>query len=278
MSLAPPIDFPLEEILRRVVAIQKGSKIISTAAIELQRRVRVTDAISDEDERLLMKNCDMEIGNMLIDMIESYFPNDSISCAEFQDRDSSELYRWVVDPIDGAMNFIRGLPLFAISIGIQHREKNVAGIVILPALGDVYIATLGGAATKNGEKLQVSKTDSLANAVLVFSFPTQRKNILNELITDLTAIATYGRSIRRTGSVVLDLCWLAEGMIDGLWDKSISHYDSSATSVILKEAGGSITDFEGKAFVTGQSEIVASNTSIHKPLVRALSQSTLNRN
>ena len=136
MSIAPPIDFPIEEILRRVVTLQKSVRIIITATKELQKKIRINEIISDEDEKELMKNCDIEIGNILIDMINSYFPNDSISCAEFEDHNDSEAFRWVVDPIDGAMNFVRGLPLYAVSIGIQHREKNVAGIVILPALNN----------------------------------------------------------------------------------------------------------------------------------------------
>ena len=278
MSIAPPIDFPIDEVLKRVVAIQKSARLIATAAMELQKKIKITEDISDSDERLLMQKADHEIGDFLVNIIESYFPKDSILCENILNRNSTSDFRWVLDPVDGTMNFVRGIPLFATSIGIEHREKSVAGVVILPALGDVYIATYGSGATKNGTKLQVSKTATMQNAVLMFSFPTRRKQIINELINDLTTIATYGRSIRRTGSIVLDLCWLAEGLIDGLWDKSTPHYDTAATSVILKEAGGSITDFKGNAFLEGQSEVVATNSVIHKQLIQALGQNSLNRN
>lgn len=278
MNVAPPIDFPLEEVLKRVVTIQKSAKLFIKSAIELQKKLKITRDITDEDEIKLMEKADHEMGDMIINIIESYFPLDSLICEGVIDRKSTGQFRWVLDPVDGTMNFVRGIPLYAISIGIEHRETPVAGVVIIPALGDVYVATLGGGATKNGEKLTVSQTSMLGNAVLMFSFPTRRKRIMNELINDLTTIATYGRSIRRSGSIVLDLCWLAEGLIDGLWDKSTPLYDTSATSVILKEAGGSITDFKGNVFLPGQSEVVASNAVIHKQLIKALSQNSQNRN
>ncbi|MCE9501580.1 MAG: inositol monophosphatase [Leptospira sp.] len=268
--LSPNLEFPIDETHRRVAYIKSKISQISEAAIKLQKDLRTGRAITDSEEKERMLKSDLAIEDILIKNIQKNFPEDLILSEEAGHLPGTGNFRWVIDPVDGSMNFVRGLPLYAISIGIEYRESSVAGIVVLPAFNDVYIAILGEGASKNGVPISVSLTDKLSNAMLITSFPTNRKEVIGELMSELSAFVASGRSIRRTGSVVLDMCWVSEGLIDGLWEKGIKIWDTSATSVILHEAGGKLTDLNGVAFLSGQSEILASNGHLHKQVLEVL--------
>ncbi|TGK07142.1 inositol monophosphatase [Leptospira semungkisensis] len=269
-SLAPPIDFPLEEVKKRVKSVQSVSGLILESARKLQKEIRVFGIVSDSEEKDRITKADELMGKFLIDFIRQNFPNDSIISEDYFRYEGSNSFRWVLDPIDGSMNFVRGIPLYCVSVGLEHRETPVAGVVFAPELDTRYSAILSQGAFKNGLRIDVSNTDALARSLLVSSFPTNRKEILNEVISDITAFISCGRSMRRTGSFVLDTCWVAEGVLDGIWEKGVKLWDTVASSVILTEAGGKLTDFQGKHFLSGQAEVVASNGKIHKQIIDIL--------
>ncbi len=268
--VSPNMEFPVDETHRRLTYLLQCAKFFMEQALKLQAELRVRSLISDHEERELMRQADLRMEKILLDTIQKNFPEDSILSEEAGFTQGKGNFRWVVDPIDGSMNFIRGIPLFAISIGIEHRDSPVSGMVLLPSFDTVYSAIFGEGAFKNGNRISVSRTEELQHSLIVSSFPTNRKDVLSELMSEIAAFIASGRSIRRTGSVVLDICWLAEGVMDGLWEKDIKIWDTSAASVILKEAGGQITNFRGENFLSGQTEIVCSNGIIHKQIVEIL--------
>ncbi|PJZ71056.1 inositol monophosphatase [Leptospira perolatii] len=270
MDLAPPIDFPLDEVKKRIKSIQSIAGLVVDSAQKLQKELRVFGLVSESEEKDRIHKADELMGKFLVDFLRQNFPNDSIISEDHFRYDGSNPFRWVLDPIDGSMNFVRGIPLYSISIGLEHRETPVAGMVFAPGLDTRYSAILSQGAFKNGLRIDVSNTDALARSLLVSSFPTNRKEIMNEVIADITAFISCGRSMRRTGSFVLDTCWVAEGVLDGIWEKGVKLWDTVASSVILTEAGGKLTDFQGKRFLSGQAEVVASNGRIHSQIIDIL--------
>ncbi|WCL49555.1 inositol monophosphatase family protein [Leptospira sp. GIMC2001] len=269
------IEFPMDQTQRRVEVIKANSPGFMLAARKLQKELRLFRAKNDQEEKDHINSSDRMMGDFLMDFFIKSFPKDSIVMEDKEAIQGSTGFKWVIDPIDGSMNFVRGLPMYAISIGLEYREGPVAGVVLVPCLEDIYSAILGEGATKNGDTIFPSSTTELSRSIFAPNLPSHRAKQINEIMSDLTALVTYARSIRRSGSVVLDLCWIAEGCLDGLWEKSVKHWDLCATSVILNEAGGKITDYDGKHYWNGLPEIVATNSFLHEPILEVLKNARL---
>lgn len=264
------IDFPIDETQKRIEIIKVNAPGFMLFARNLQKELRLFQSRTDAEERERIQSSDRKMGDFLIQYLQKAFPSDSIVMEEQDDVAGKTGFRWVVDPIDGSMNFVRGLPLYSVSIGLEYREGPVAGVVMVPVLEDVYSAIYGEGAYKNGESILTSTTQELSRAIFTPNLPSNRAHEIHEIMADLTALMTYARSIRRSGSVVLDLCWIAEGCLDGLWEKNVKHWDLCATSVILGEAGGKITDYQGKHYWNGLPEIVGTNGFLHDSILDVL--------
>lgn len=270
MSTSGTIDFPIDQVQRRIEVIKANSPGFMLFARKLQKELRLFHSKTDQEEKERINKSDQLMGNFLLDFFQKAFPKDSILMEDQQSVDGPTGFRWVVDPIDGSMNFVRGLPMFAVSIGLEYREGPVAGVVLIPSLEDVYAAILGEGATKNGDTIFTSSISDLGRSIFTPNLPTKRAQNIHEIMADLTALLTYARSIRRSGSLVQDLCWIAEGCLDGIWEKSVQHWDICAASVILAEAGGKITDYHGKHYWNGLPEIVATNGFLHNSILEVL--------
>jgi myo-inositol-1(or 4)-monophosphatase len=266
------IDFPIDETQRRIEIIRANSPGFMLFARKLQKELRLFQSKTDAEEKERINRSDLLMGNFLLDFLVKAFPQDSILMEAQNETFGKSGFRWVVDPIDGSMNFVRGLPLYAVSIGLEYREGPVAGVVLIPSLEDIYSAIYGEGAFKNGESILTSSTNELSRSIFTPNLPTKRAHEIQEIMSDLTALITYARSIRRSGSVVQDLCWIAEGCLDGLWEKNIKHWDLCASSVILSEAGGKITDYQGKHYWNGLPEIVATNGFLHDSILDVLNK------
>lgn len=271
--ISPEQNFPIDEIQRRIAYIYNKRFYITANAREIQNKLTFSHTLTDLEEKNILDKSDEYLGNVLIQLIMGEFPYDYVTCESCNDISGKSEYRWVIDPIDGAMNFARNIPLYSVSLGIQHRGVNVGGIVILPEFNEIYSAVYGEGAYKNNKRIKVSEVNCLERALLVSSFPNNRKFIPREMLAEVSAFVTSGRSIRRTGSVILDLCWLAEGRVDGLWDKDIKDIDMAATSVIIREAGGSLSDFQGSSVLILPGNIIATNGLIHKQIVELIKKS-----
>lgn len=272
-AVSPDLNFPLEEIEERLLFIESRINSIIDAANRIQNSLVLSETKNDSEEKKLLDTADHKMNEVLSKMIGDKFMDDSIDSEPSELKSGTNNFTWVIDPIDGSMNFLRRIPLYTVSIGLKHRDHSVAGIIILPGLRDVYKAISGYGAFKNGSTIRVSEVKDLERSLLISSFPSHRKEILRELLADLSAFVTSGRSIRRTGSITLDCCWLAEGRIDGLWEKKVNHWDLSAASVIVQEAGGRISDFNSQSVSTFPSDIVGSNGNIHNQILDVLKKS-----
>jgi myo-inositol-1(or 4)-monophosphatase len=180
-------------------------------------------------------------------------------------------WRWIVDPIDGTTNFSQRLPVFSVSLGLEHEGRLVAGVVCAPALGELFFAREGGGAwCQRGatapRRMRVSQTASLGDAVLATGFAYVRNESPNTNLDNWTRLCMASRGVRRFGSAAIDLAYVADGRFDGFWEMHLKAYDVAAGVVLIREAGGRVSDFfGGEDWLSGQS-IVATNGALHEIL------------
>jgi myo-inositol-1(or 4)-monophosphatase len=270
---SPPLHFPNDEVNYRLVHIKNSVPFLMESAWKIQEKLRINRTMSDAEEKASLDQADEFMEEHIIQLISEKFPNDFLLCEHKGLILGKNDFRWVIDAIDGSMNFLRGIPLFCISIGLQFRNSPVCGIVLVPSMGEVYHAIHGEGAYKNDDRLYVSSIQTIDRSLLISSFPTNRNSNMREIISEISAFVSTGRSIRRTGSLVLDLCWLAEGKIDGIWEKEVSVFDMTAAGLIVHEAGGSTSNYTGDHISGYPSSVIASNGYIHSQIVDVLKKS-----
>ena len=177
---------------------------------------------------------------------------------------------WIVDPLDGTTNFLHGIPQFAISIGLEREGTIVAGLVYNPANDDLFTAERGKGAFLNDRRLRVASRRRLDDAVIACGLPHYGRGDLEVGRKELAAVQEQVAGLRRFGSAALDLAWIAAGRLDGYWERNLSPWDMAAGLLLVREAGGFVTDLDGGDAVFGTGHIVAGNEAIHSALLRVL--------
>lgn len=211
-------------------------------------------------------DADKEIETIITSLLIKHFPDHSIAGEEFPARGSNNPYTWYIDPIDGTINYIRGLPGASISLGLWEDETPLVGVVSDPMSSDIYSAVRGDGAFKNGvRRLSVSSVSELAQGIGgVGRFSALAGN------PALQRVAGKIYRGRQYGGSALELCWITEKKLDLLVSERIKIYDVAASMLILTEAGGKATDWEGKPFTQAATQFAASNGKIHDELLHAL--------
>jgi myo-inositol-1(or 4)-monophosphatase len=263
------LHFPLDEVNYRLEHIRENLFNIVNTAFDIQARLKIKKNLSDTEEKIYLDQADQFMENFLVELISSKFTNDFFLCEGMGEILGKNDFRWIIDAVDGTMNFLREIPLFCISIGLQYRNTVVCGIVIVPSTKEIYYTILGQGAYKNERKISVSAISNLDRALLISSFPNKNSN-MREIISEISAFVSTGRSIRRTGSFVLDLCWIAEGKVDGVWEKDVNIFDMGAAGLLIQEADGKYTNFLGESIVSYPSSVVVSNKHIHTQILEVL--------
>ena len=180
--------------------------------------------------------------------------------------------RWIVDPLDGTTNFLHGIPHFAISIALEHFGKVVAGLVYQPINDEMYWAEKGRGAWLNGRRLRSSARRDLAQAVVATGIPHLGRGDHPEFLAILERIMPRVAGVRRFGAAALDLAYVASGRLDGFWETHLQIWDIAAGALIVREAGGYVSDFAGGSDFAHSGEIIAANDQLHGPLARLVSE------
>lgn len=221
-------------------------------------------------ERDLVTEVDRMVEDHIISQIKERWPDHDIFGEETGRTSRHSDYCWIIDPIDGTTSFFHDQPFYAVSIALEHCEEIVAGAVFAPKLGELYWAEKGSGAFVNDTPIRVSGTDTLINALFATGFACLRGNITPNNLVYLNRILPNIRDIRRFGSAAIDLCYVACGRLDGFWEMNLNPYDVAAGALILNEAGGTVTDFQGgRAFP--EKGILATNSLVHPPMLDLLS-------
>jgi myo-inositol-1(or 4)-monophosphatase len=180
-------------------------------------------------------------------------------------------HRWIVDPLDGTTNFLHSIPIFSISIALEREGELVAGLIYNPATDETFTAEKGkGAFINDRRRLRVAARSELAASVICTGVPHAGRPGHDLFLKELRAIMAASAGIRRTGSAALDLAWTATGRFDGFWERDLRPWDIAAGMVILREAGGYMSDANGKDRILEQGTIVAGNETIHAKLLKLL--------
>jgi myo-inositol-1(or 4)-monophosphatase len=183
-------------------------------------------------------------------------------------KDSNNV--WVVDPLDGTTNFLHGIPLFAISIAHVKDGEPVAGLVFNPVTDELFVAERGKGAFLHNRRLRVAARRELANCVVTCGIPHRGRGDLALFRRELSAVQEQVAGIRRTGAAALDLAWVAAGRFDAFWERNLSAWDTAAGMVLVREAGGYVTDIDGGEAILDKGSVIAGNEEIHRSLLALL--------
>jgi myo-inositol-1(or 4)-monophosphatase len=207
---------------------------------------------------------------LIRERVSKQFPSHDVLGEEQGLKDRGSEYRWYVDPLDGTTNFAHGYPVFAVSMALEHRSKNketrIAGVVYDPTRDEFFAAEKGKGALLNGKPIQVSKTAHLKECLVATGFPSHKRH-KNPNIFFYHQITLKTHGVRRAGSAALDLCNVACGRFDGFWEFNLNPWDTAAGALIVEEAGGRVSRFDGSAFELNSRETLASNGLVHDALL-----------
>jgi myo-inositol-1(or 4)-monophosphatase len=224
------------------------------------------------EARNLVSDIDRESERRIIAMIRGRYPGHGILAEESGGSAATADTLWVIDPLDGTTNFLHGLPIFCVTIGIHHRGVPVAGVVYDPNLDELFTAERGSGAYLNGRRLAVSGASTLIGSLLVTGFPYDIARNPDRAVERFNAFLMEAQGIRRLGSAALDLCYVAAGRLDGFWEVNLHPWDMAAGVVLVEEAGGKVSDFAGAPTTIHQPQVLASNGRIHDAMVRVLAR------
>ena len=214
---------------------------------------------------------DKKVEKILIEELLKARPNYSILSEEAGKISNDESFKWIIDPIDGTSNFLHGIPHFAISIGLEHNKEIICGIIYDPIKDEMFTAEKGNGAYLNNQRIRVSSRSKLKDCLIATGGPRH-----NQKERDL-ALKEYDKfsssvdiPVRKMGSASLDLAYVAAGRFDGMWQRNLNYWDIAAGIILIKEAGGFVTDFNGNDAYIEKKTILATNSRINKEMIEVL--------
>jgi myo-inositol-1(or 4)-monophosphatase len=223
----------------------------------------------------LVTEADHAAEKAIMAVIKNHFPEHQILAEETGEIIQDSNYKWIIDPIDGTVNFAHGIPLNCVSIGIEKDNNIVLAAVYNPHMNEFFFAEKGQGAFLNDKPIRVSAQTATINACLVTGFPYTYINMPNGPLEIFDRFIRKGVPVRRLGSAAIDLCWVAAGRFDGFYEHKLEPWDSAAGYLIVEEAGGKVTDFDGNLFSVYQHRILATNGKIHEEMLRVINGGNL---
>lgn len=245
-------------------ATEAGGKILQqyfNGSFQIDSKSSVNDLVTEADK---------QAETAILSAIRETFPDHYILSEEAGEISTPSNTKWIIDPLDGTVNFAHGIPLCCVSIGVEVDGEVIMGAVYNPFMNEFFLAEKGQGATLNGKPIRVSAKPELAKACLVTGFPYTWEDEKNDPITVFGRFVREGLPLRRLGSAAIDLCWVAAGRFDGFYEHKLNAWDSAAGFIIVEEAGGKVTDFSGNRFSPHQKKIIATNGIIHDELLAAV--------
>lgn len=203
----------------------------------------------------------------IIETIKADYPDHFILSEEAGEIATGSDTKWIIDPIDGTINFASGIPLCCVSIGVEQNGEMILGAVYNPFMNELFFAQKGFGASLNNKKIQVSKKTRVLNSCLVTGFPYTYLDMENGPLQVFEKLIRKGVPVRRIGSAAIDLCWVAAGRFEGFFEHSLNAWDTAAGYLIVEEAGGKVTDMKGDKYSPYQKQLVATNGLIHEELL-----------
>lgn len=229
------------------------------------RRIQYKGSSTD-----LVTEMDRAAEALILERLGEAFPDDAVLAEETGFRAGRSDRRWIVDPLDGTTNYVHGLPLFAVSIALESAGHVTLGVVYDPNDDELYVAERGRGATLNDAPLAVSTTAVLDRSLLTTGFPYNIRETPDNNLVEYASFSLRSRGVRRFGSAVIDLAWVAAGRFDGFWELRLGAWDVAAGALLVQEAGGRVTNLTGGPLSLDAPAVVASNGRIHDAMLAVL--------
>jgi myo-inositol-1(or 4)-monophosphatase len=256
----------LDDVLQLAVDLARSAGAIQRARYETTLEIHTKSAPVD-----LVTEVDRACEALIVARLTEVRPGDAILAEEGGGGDRADAaWRWIIDPLDGTTNYAHGYPRFCVSIGVERDGVRAAGVVYDPLMDELYHATAGGGAYRNGQAIEVSPETRLDRSLLATGFAYDRRESEVDNLDHFGAFLKRARALRRDGSAALDLCYVASGRLDGYWELKLSPWDVAAGALILDEAGGRFSDFTGTGNGRSGREVLASNGHIHQAMLDVL--------
>ena len=250
--------------------IQVARQAAKEAGIVLKRLFGQVRQIEKKGEIDLVTEADLQSEKIILDIIARQFPQDSILAEEAGEFNHRSDRLWIVDPLDGTTNFAHRFPVFAISIALKIEDELVLGLANSPCTNEHFEAVKGKGASLNKKPIRVSQTKTLEDSLLVTGFPYDVHENPHGVMEMFQKMIVRAQGIRRPGSAVIDLCYVAAGIFDGFWEERLKPWDTAAGAIIVSEAGGKVTTYKGNPFAPHLKSIVAANPHIHDAMLEVL--------
>jgi myo-inositol-1(or 4)-monophosphatase len=246
-------------------------KAVEAGAAVMQRYFQGEFKVSyKEGINNLVTEADHASEKAIFDVIKEDYPDHFLLSEEAGEIVTNSTTKWIIDPIDGTVNFAHGLPLCCVSIAVEQDGEMILGTVYNPFIKEFFFAQKGYGASLNDKKIVVSKEDSVARSCLVTGFPYSYLDQPNGPLEVFSRLIHSGVPVRRLGSAAMDLCWVAAGRFDGFYEHKLQAWDSAAGFLIVEEAGGRVSDFTGSRYSPYQPHIIATNGKIHDELMEVV--------
>ena len=251
-------------------------RAIDAGAAELRRYFNGSFTISSKESiNDLVTDADHASERAIIKIIQDKHPDHFILSEETGSVQTNSKTKWIIDPIDGTINFANGIPICCVSIGVEVDGEMLMGAVFNPFMNELFFAEKGKGASLNEKPIKVSDKDNLLTSCLVTGFPYQYLDAANGPLEIFEKLIRKSIPVRRLGSAALDLCWTAAGRFDGFYEHKLQAWDSAAGYLIVQEAGGVVTDLKADKFNPYQPGIIASNGKIHDQLLALMKGGSL---
>jgi myo-inositol-1(or 4)-monophosphatase len=231
-----------------------------------------TGDIQSKQESDFVTEVDRLSESVIMQVIREKFPSHSFLAEETLKQEEQDNYRWIIDPLDGTTNYIHGFPMFSVSIALEYKREIIVGVVFDPLRDELFHALKDSGAFLNNNPVQVSDITSLKKSLITTGFPFRKKDMIDLYLEAFKKIFNNVSDLRRAGSAALDFAYLSSGRSDGFFEIGLSPWDVAAGSLVIKEAGGTITDFGGGGDYLSTGNIVAGNTKIHAELLAIIKQ------
>jgi len=226
--------------------------------------------ISSKNKNDFFSEVDVKAEQAIINTIRKAYPNHGFIAEESGVQEDESDYIWIIDPLDGTTNYIHGYPFFCISIALKVKNRLEHAVVYDPLRHEFFTASRGRGAQLNDRRIRVSKQNQLEGALLGTGFPFRRPSLAELYLPTFEAMFGKCAGVRRCGSAALDLCYVACGKLDGFWEFGLNSWDIAAASLIIREAGGLVSDLQGGEQYLKSGNIVAGNPKVFKLLLQTL--------
>jgi myo-inositol-1(or 4)-monophosphatase len=254
------------EVLALAVRLARAAGGVQRERYETDFRIGTKSAAID-----LVTDVDHACEALIVETLRRERPRDAVLAEEGGLRDPGDAaWRWVIDPLDGTMNYAHGYPRFCVSIGVERAGVAEAGVVYDPLLDELFAATRGGGASLNGRPIHVSEETELSRALLATGFAYDVHRSQDDNVAHFARFVKRARGLRRDGSAALDLCYVAAVRFEGYWELKLHPWDVCAGGLVVREAGGRVSDFAGVESGTDTREVLASNGRVHEAMLEVL--------